>query len=146
MEYVDFTTNTDYYDKEHQVMVIGIEALDIYTHRIRFQTEVDEAFSGNEQRRAQWTNPKMEWNLEFQKTPVAGKKFRDFFIKMKGRFRAFRFIWRSKNRYGENTGGDDKWHTVRFKEDELRSSVDHLGYSSFRIGVIEVGGDEVVRQ
>lgn len=138
MDYVDFTTNEDRFDNSLQTTIIGLQALEVYELDIEFKTIIDEAWSGNEQRRAQWSNPRRTWTLKFQKTPKNGKKFREFFIKMRGQYHAFYFKWSSYNSYGEFTGGDDNWYLVRFNSDKLNEEVDYLGYQTFSIGLIEV--------
>lgn len=146
MEYVDFTTNRDLYYEELGRTVIGLKALDEYTTTVSYKTIIDEAFSGNEQRRAQWKRPRRSWTFQFQKTPVNGKKFREFFEARRGRYEAFKFLWKSTNEYGEHTGGDDNWYIVRFDSDELHTGVDHYGYMTYDMTIIEVYDEGLVRE
>lgn len=146
MEYVDFSTNKDLYYEDLGRTVVGLRAVDEYTTSVTYKTIIDESFSGNEQRRAQWKRPRREWNFQFQKTPANGKKFREFFEARRGRYEAFKFLWNSVNEYGEKTGGDDNWYTVRFDSDTLTTGVDHYGYVTYDMRIIEVFDEGLVRE
>lgn len=116
--------------------VFNVPYKELYTGFVEFKTVVDEHFSGNEQRRDQWTNPRRGWVLEFEKNSTASKALEDFFIRMKGRRKAFLFKWESKY------GGDDTTYKVRFDTDKLEYNVLYYGYRTFRIAIVEVKGDE----
>lgn len=146
MEYVDFTTNKDIYYEELGRTVIGLKAQDEYSTTVEYKTIIDESFSGNEQRRAQWRKPRRRWTFQFQKTPKAGKKFRRFFEARRGRYEAFKFLWRNNKLNGEQFGGDDNWYTVRFESDTLNTGVDYYGFMNYEMTLIEVYDEGLVRE
>lgn len=133
---LDITTNSDY--KNGEIDVRGIKALQVYSYNLEFNTLIDEKWSANEQRRAQWTHPRRRWTLEFQKTPDGGRKFEEFFKECRGRFKAFKFKWSRTYDDNSDMGGDDEWYTVRFNSDSLNQSVDYYGYRVWTIDIVEV--------
>ena len=88
---LDITTNSDY--KSGDLEVRGIMASQVYSYTLDYKTLIDEKWSANEQRRAQWTYPRRSWTLEFQKNAEGGRKFEEFFKECRGRFKAFKFKW-----------------------------------------------------
>lgn len=138
MNGLDITTNESYLDSAICSEVIyGIKALQVYSYAVGFNTLVDEKWTGNEQRRPKWTYPKRTWTLEFQKDAEGGRKFEEFFKKVQGRYKTFKFYW-SKTYEGVDMGGDGKWYNVRFNSDDLKIEVDYLGYRHFTIDIVEV--------
>lgn len=136
---LDITRNSNYTDSASGTeLIYGIKALQIYSYTLSYNTLVDEKWSGNEQRRSKWTNPRRKWALEFQKSPSDGRKFEEFFKLVKGKFSTFKFKWSSTYSDGLDMGGDGKWYTVRFDSDDLKIEVDYLGYRHFTIDLIEV--------
>lgn len=135
---LDISTNEDYYDYELNQEVIGIAALQVYSYSISYKTLIDEKFTGNEQRRDVWSQPRRTWTLEFQKTPELGRKLENFFKDCLGRRNAFRFKWVKENADGEDMGGDNEWYYVRFNTDTLTTEIDYLGYRHQTLEIIEV--------
>lgn len=135
---LDISTNEDYYDYELNQEVIGIAALQVYSYSISYKTLIDEKFTGNEQRRDVWSQPRRTWTLEFQKTPELGRKLENFFKDCLGRRKAFRFKWVKENADGEDMGGDNEWYYVRFNTDTLTTEIDYLGYRHQTLEIIEV--------
>ena len=118
-------------------MTAKLEILNIpyeaqYTLSTSFKTEVDEHWSGKEQRRAAWSLPRRIWELSFQKAPEDQLAFREFFERKKGRYMPFYFLW------AEEKGGDGNYYEVRFSEDTLNMQMDHLGFASFKVPIIQV--------
>lgn len=138
MIYVDFTTNEDYRDYDLDVDVLGIASLSVYGYQISYNTLIDTKWSGNEQRRDVWTNPRRTWTLEFQKTPALGRKLEEFFKSCLGRKKAFMFKWSKFNSKGEDCGGDDKWYYVRLNSDELKVEIDYYGYRHTTLELIQL--------
>lgn len=103
-----------------------------YTASVQFNTLVDEKFTGKEQRRDSWTNPRRKWNLEFEKNQVDREALVNFFIAQKGRKNAFNWTWDA------DKGGDGQTYLVRFDTDELQLDILELGYSRFSITLIQV--------
>lgn len=103
-----------------------------YTASVEFQTIVDEKFTGSEQRRDIWTNPRRKWVLEFDKNKVDREDLVDFFIAQKGRKNSFKWTWAA------DKGGDDVEYTVRFNSDSINLDVMELGYSNFKLELVEV--------
>ena len=103
-----------------------------YTSSIEFNTIVDEKFTGNEQRRDVWTKPRRKWILEMDKNKIDREALVNFFIARKGRKEAFNWVW------AENRGGDGKTYRVRFGADKLELNILELGYSKFKIELMEV--------
>ncbi len=106
-----------------------------------WKTIVDEVYSGGEQRRNLWTNPRKKWVLEFNKNEVDSAAIIDFFDARKGRYEAFYWTWQATHpETGENMGGDGNVYTVRFDDDEL--NLEHLaeGFTKFQITFVEVTG------
>lgn len=135
---LDITTNDDYTDDVNGVEAWGIAALQVYSYTLSYNTLVDDKWTGNEQRRQQWTYPRRVWTLEFQKTPEGGRKLEEFFKEVKGRFKAFKFKWAETYLDGTDMRGDDQWYYVRFNSDDLKLEVDYMGYIHTTIEVIEV--------
>lgn len=135
---LDITTNSNYTNASVvSDTIYGIKALQVYSYTLSYNTLVDEKFTGNEQRRPKWSNPRRKWTLEFQKNPSDGRKFEEFFKKVMGRFRTWRFKWADKYE-GSDMGGDGKWYYVRFDSDDLKVEVDYLGYRHWTIDIVEV--------
>ena len=135
---LDVTSNSDYRDDSIGVEAWGITALQVYSYTLSYNTLVDEKWTGNEQRRQQWTYPRRKWTLEFRKTPDGGRKLENFFKEVKGQFKAFKFRWASTYADGTDMGGDDQWYYVRFASDDLQFNVDYCGYRVATIDLIEV--------
>ena len=133
---MDITTNGDY--KNGDLEVRGIVASQVYSYTLDYKTLIDEKWSANEQRRAQWTHPRRSWTLEFQKNAEGGRKFEEFFKECRGRFKAFKFKWSKTYEDLTDMGGDDEWYTVRFDSDSLTQTVDYLGYRVWSIKIIEL--------
>ncbi len=110
-----------------------------YKTSSRWNTIVDEVYSGGEQRRNLWTKPRRKWVLEFSKDDVDTDTVMDFFNNRKGRYESFNWTWQAVHPVtGENMGGDGNSYTVRFDQDEL--NMEHLafGYKNFQITLVEV--------
>ncbi len=103
-----------------------------YVNSIEFNTLVDETFSGYEQRRDVWTNPRMSWVLDFEKNPTNTSAVATFFKNQKGKKTAFYWTWDS------DKGGDGNQHLVRFDSDTLDFNIMESGYSTFSIKFVEV--------
>lgn len=135
---LDVTSNSDYRDDSIGVEAWGITALQVYSYTLSYNTLIDEKWTGNEQRRQQWTYPRRKWTLEFRKTPDGGRKLENFFKEVKGQFKAFKFRWASTYADGTDMGGDDQWYYVRFASDDLQFNVDYCGYRVATIDLLEV--------
>ena len=135
---LDVTSNSDYRDDSIGVEAWGITALQVYSYTLSYNTLVDEKWTGNEQRRQQWTYPRRKWTLEFRKTPDGGRKLENFFKEVKGQFKAFKFRWASTYADGTDMGGDDQWYYVRLASDDLQFNVDYCGYRVATVDLIEV--------
>jgi hypothetical protein len=110
-----------------------------YTSSVQFNTIVDEKFTGKEQRRDVWTNPRRKWMLEFEKNKVDRESLVNFFIAQKGRKKAFNWTWLATDPVtGEKLGGDGQTYLVRFDTDELQLDILELGYSTFSIPIVQV--------
>ena len=103
-----------------------------YTASVQFQTIVDEKFTGKEQRRDAWSNPRRKWMLEFEKDNFNTEAFAQFFMDQKGRKKAFNWTWE------QDKGGDGKPYLVRFDTDELELAMLELGYSTFSVPIVQV--------
>lgn len=103
-----------------------------FTSSVEFNTIVDEKFTGKEQRRDVWTNPRRKWVLEFDKNKVDREEFVNFFMARKGRKEAFNWVWNT------DRGGDGQEYYVRFGADKLELNILELGYSNFKIELMEV--------
>lgn len=103
-----------------------------YTSSVQFNTIIDEKFTGKEQRRDVWTNPRRKWILEFEKNKVDREALVNFFIVQRGRKNAFNWTW------DVDKGGDGKPYLVRFDTDELSLDILELGYSTFSIPLVQV--------
>lgn len=103
-----------------------------YTTSIEFNTIIDEKFTGKEQRRDTWTNPRRKWILEMDKNKVDREALVNFFISKKGRKQAFFWTW------AIDKGGDGETYKVRFGADKLELNILELGYSNFKIELMEV--------
>lgn len=107
----------------------------------QWNTLVDDVYSGGEQRRNLWSNPRRKWVLEFSKDDTDTEAIMAFFNSRKGRYEAFSWTWLASHPVtGKNLGGDGNTYTVRFDSDEL--SMEHLalGYKNFQITLVEVTG------
>lgn len=135
---LDITTNEDYKDVANGVEAWGITALQVYSYTLSYNTLIDEKWTGNEQRRQQWTYPRRAWTLEFRKTPDGGRKLEEFFKEVRGQFKAFKFKWAKTYEDGSDMGGDDQWYYVRFNTDSLQQNVDYLGYRNCTLEILEV--------
>lgn len=138
MYYLDFTTNTDYYDENIEQQVTGMAALKVYSYTLSYNTLIDEAWTGREQRRDAWVEPRRKWVLEFQKEPTLGRKLEEFFNECKGRKKAFKFKWSKYDKNGEDLGGDDNWYFVRFNSDDITIEIDYLGFRHTTLEIVEV--------
>jgi len=103
-----------------------------YTASVEFKTIVDEATSGKEQRRDMWTKPQRRWMLECDKNKVDREELVNFFIAQKGQKKAFNWNWAA------DKGGDGQTYKVRFAVDKLELNILELGYSNFKIELVEV--------
>jgi hypothetical protein len=103
-----------------------------YTASLEFNTIVDEKFTGNEQRRDVWENPRRTWILEMDKNKIDREALEAFFTARKGRKEAFNFVWET------DKGGDGQTYKVRFGSDKLELNILELGYSNFKIELVEV--------
>ncbi len=107
----------------------------------KWNTIVDDVYSGGEQRRNLWTNPCRKWVLEFSKDNSDTNAIMAFFNARKGRYEAFNWTWQANHPItGEDMGGDGNNYTVRFDHDELNMEHLALGYKNFQITFIEVTG------
>jgi len=116
-----------------------------YQHKRAYQisaqwnTVVDDVYSGGEQRRNLWTNPRRKWVLEFSKDNANSNAIMEFFNARKGRYEAFNWIWQENHSAtGEAMGGDGQTYLVRFEHDELNFEHLALGYKNFQITLVEV--------
>ena len=116
-----------------------------YQHKRAYQisaqwnTVVDDVYSGSEQRRNLWTNPRRKWVLEFSKDNTNSNAIMAFFNARKGRYEAFNWIWQENHSVtGESIGGDGQTYLVRFDHDELNFEHLALGYKNFQITLVEV--------
>lgn len=139
---LDISTNEDYYDYYINGQVTGIAALKVYSYSLSYNTLIDEKFTGNEQRRDVWSQPRRTWTLEFQKSPELGRKLENFFKEHLGRRNAFRFKWVKINSEGEDMGGDDEWYYVRFNTDTYSTDIDYYGYRHTTLEIIEVRNNQ----
>lgn len=103
-----------------------------YTTSIEFNTIVDEKFTGKEQRRDVWTNPRRKWVLEMDKNKIDRESLVNFFVSKRGRKQTFNWTWDA------DKGGDDQTYKVRFGADKLELNILELGYSNFKIELMEV--------
>lgn len=103
-----------------------------HVNSVMYNTIVDETFTGNEQRRDVWTNPRMSWVLEFEKNQTNRNAIVTFFKNQKGRKTAFYWTWDS------DKGGDGEQYLVRFASDVLDLKIMEEGYSTFSIQFVEV--------
>ena len=106
-----------------------------------FKTDIDGEYTAHEQRNALLTNGVMSWNLEFEKTPEDVTAIGDFFDRHKGKWKAFRWQYKSTDKYGRPTGGDNQFYTVRFDIDDFDESV-IAGYSTFALPIVRLVTDE----
>ena len=104
-----------------------------------WNTIVDEVYSGGEQRRNLWTNPRRKWVLEFSKDNTDSNAIMAFFNARKGKYEAFYWTWQATHPVtGEAMGGDGQQYTVRFDADELNFEHLALGYRKFQVTFVEV--------
>lgn len=99
---------------------------------VEFNTIVDETFTGGEQRRDLWSNPRYKWTLDFEKNQVDRNALVAFFAAQKGKKNAFNFVWDASK------GGDGKTYLVRFDTDQLDLKILEMGYSTFSINLVQV--------
>ena len=112
-----------------------------YQTGVKYNTIVDETYSGGEQRRNLWTNPKRKWVLEFEKDDPDTRAIIDFFEARKGRFEAFYFTWYVNHPItNEYIGGDGSVYLVRFDTDEIELQHTVNGYRKFTLPIMEVTG------
>ena len=139
MDILDTTTNLDFSEiiSILNSVTAGVKCLKTYTASIEFKTIVDDHFTGNEQRRDQWSTPRRGWILEFEKTPETSKIMEKFFIRQKGRKRAFSWTW-TKTVDGFDTSGDDITYKVRFDADKIDFNISEMGYRTFKVPIIQV--------
>lgn len=102
-----------------------------YQMSSKWNTIIDEVFSGNEQRRNQWSQPQKSWTLSFDKTPEMTTKVLNFFDARKGKFEAFYWTWST------DMGGDGQQYLVRFDTDELDMDM-FKGFSEFSLKIVQV--------
>lgn len=103
-----------------------------HVNSIQYKTLVDETFTGGEQRRDVWTEPRMSWILEFEKNQANTAAIATFFKNQKGRKTAFNWVWDSSK------GGDGETYLVRFDSDVLDFHIMEEGYSTFSIKFVQV--------
>jgi len=103
-----------------------------YSSFVEFNTIIDEKFTGSEQRRNAWTNPRRKWNIELELNKINRESLVNFFIAQKGKFKAFNFVWQT------DKGGDGETYLVRFDTDELNLNILPKGYATFSIPIIQV--------
>ena len=110
-----------------------------YTTSIEFNTIIDQTFSGNEQRRDQWTNPRHSWSLDFEKNNINMQAVMAFFTQQKGKKLSFNWTWLAAHPVtGENMGGDGNTYLVRFDIDKLDFKILQMGYGTFTIPLVQV--------
>jgi len=115
----------------------GCKCLHTYNNSTEFKTLVDEHFSGNEQRRNQWSAPRRSWVLEFAKTPSILSNFDAFFTRCMGKKVSFYWTW-SSSIDGVATGGNNQQYLVRFDTDKPEYAVMEMGYATFKIPIMQV--------
>ena len=99
---------------------------------VEFNTIIDGTFTGGEQRRDIWTNPRKSWILDFEKDQTDWNALMTFFINERGRKNAFYWTWDSTK------GGDGVQYLVKFDTDKLDLSVLEMGYATFSIKIVQV--------
>lgn len=99
---------------------------------VAFNTIVDDTFTGGEQRRDLWSNPRYKWKLDFEKDKIDTQSLLAFFVAQKGKKNAFNWTWDS------NKGGDGNTYLVRFDTDQLDLNILEMGYSTFSINIVQV--------
>ena len=92
-----------------------------------WNTIVDEAYSGREQRRNLWTSSRKSWQLDFEKTPENTSAILSFFDARKGKYEAFNWTWEF----------DNQTYLVRFDTDKLDMDV-YDGFSEFSLKLVQV--------
>ncbi|MFA7658770.1 MAG: DUF2460 domain-containing protein [Candidatus Gastranaerophilaceae bacterium] len=102
-----------------------------YQMSSKWNTIIDQMFSGKEQRRNQWTDAQKTWNLSFDKTPENTTAVLAFFDARKGKFEAFNWVWPT------DMGGDGQTYLVRFDTDELNMDMFN-GFSEFQLKLVQV--------
>ena len=107
-----------------------------YTTEMTFHTIVDKILTFRNERKAYWDAPKKSWKLKFEKNPQTRELLENFFIAKRGKFRSFKWTWK------EESGGDGKTYTVRFKNDSLDVSVMEFGYGEIEVELQEVFPNE----
>jgi len=120
------------------IEVFNIKYKRAHASAVEFKTEVDSEYTAHEQRSCLQTLPRNSWTLDFEKTPSNFKDVRSFFIRHKGKFKAFRWQWKETNELGRYVGGDGKFYMVRFDTDKLDFKIDELGYKMFSVPIVQV--------
>jgi phage-related protein len=138
METLDTSINSEY---NVDTQVTGVKCLAVYNASIEFKTIVDEAYTAHEQRDDQWSLPRRAWILEFEKSPKSARDLEAFFIRHKGKKKAFNWKW-DKIVNGMDTGGDDVVYKVRFDVDKLEAEVMEMGYKKFKVPIIQLMSGE----
>jgi hypothetical protein len=139
MDTLDISQNTIFNTTTPSTTPItcGCKALYTYANSTEFKTLIDEHFSGNEQRRNQWSAPRRSWVLEFAKTPSLLANFDAFFTRQLGKKQTFNWTWVTTID-GQPTGGNGQTYLVRFDTDKPEYQIMELGYSTFKIPIIQV--------
>jgi phage-related protein len=110
-----------------------------YQTSIKYNTQIDEIYSGGEQRKNLWASPKSKWVLEFEKDNTDTDLIKAFFKARKGRYEAFYWTFYATNPFTDEVqGGDDVTYTVRFDTDQLEIKHKADGFTSFTIPIIQV--------
>ena len=104
-----------------------------------WKTLIDEVYSGGEQRRNQWSEPRKKWVLQFNVNAANAEDILDFFDARRGRYEAFYWQWQAVHPVkGTNMGGDGETYTVRFDDDTLNFEHLFYGNKTFQITLVEV--------
>jgi hypothetical protein len=138
METLDTSQNLAY---DSLTGITGIKCKKVYTASVEFKTEVDEKFSGNEQRYDRWSLPRRGWVLEFEKTPDITREMDAFFCRHRGKKKAFNWKWDAVVD-NEDFGGNDVIYKVRFDIDKLDFSMMEMGYSTFSVPIVQLFNEE----
>jgi len=109
-----------------------------YKVSAEFKTDVQDFYTGNEQRLNRWTNPRRKWVLDFDKNHTDTNSILAFFEARKGMYEAFNWTWKATDQDGNEAGGDGVSRLVRFDTDTLDISHLALGYTEFSIPFVEV--------
>lgn len=120
------------------VEVFNIKYNRAHASTVEFKTDIDSEYTVHEQRACMQTNERNSWTLEFEKTPSNFQNVRSFFIRHKGKFKAFSWQWKETDDLGRYIGGDGLFYNVRFDTDKLDFKINELGYKTFSIPIIQV--------